>query len=216
MYPLEVTKVAAALGGTRTLGAELRTLGDLAEAVERGLPRTVVRALASSAAPDRDAELRRRIAALVASPATLKRSARLSPAASERAERLARVAALARQALGDEDEAKAWLTEFTSALRRSAANRGGRHRPRGPAGRARAAQYRARLAGLNRRTPTLRLYRLGTASAPGLGRYRRRAAWRPLEPGGRAGDLRRRLARARHARAAGAAPEPRRHASGRG
>ena len=68
MYPLEVTKVAAALGGTRTLGAELRTLGDLAEAVERGLPRTVVRALASSAAPDRDAELRRRIAALVASP----------------------------------------------------------------------------------------------------------------------------------------------------
>ena len=111
MYPLEVTKVAAALGGTRTLGAELRTLGDLAEAVERGLPRTVVRALASSAAPDRDAELRRRIAALVASPATLKRSARLSPAASERAERLARVAALARQALGDEDEAKAWLTE---------------------------------------------------------------------------------------------------------
>lgn len=111
MYPLEVTKVAAALGGMRALGAELRTLGDLAEAVERGLPRAVVGALASNAAPDRDAEVRRRIAALVASPATLKRSARLSPAASERAERLARIAALAQQALGDEAEAKAWLTE---------------------------------------------------------------------------------------------------------
>ncbi|WP_272911014.1 MbcA/ParS/Xre antitoxin family protein, partial [Falsiroseomonas oryziterrae] len=46
----------------------------------------------------------------VASPATLKRSPRLSPAATERADRLARVAALAAQALGDTAEAKAWLT----------------------------------------------------------------------------------------------------------
>jgi putative toxin-antitoxin system antitoxin component (TIGR02293 family) len=111
MYPLEVSKVAAALGGSQALGADVRTLGDLAEAVERGLPRAVVRALASIAVPDHDGDLRRRVAALVASPATLKRSARLSPAASERAERLARVAALARQALADEAEAKAWLTE---------------------------------------------------------------------------------------------------------
>jgi putative toxin-antitoxin system antitoxin component (TIGR02293 family) len=79
--------------------------------VERGLPRAVVRALATTAVPDHDTDLRRRVAALVASPATLKRSPRLSPAASERAERLARVTALARQALGDETEAKAWLTE---------------------------------------------------------------------------------------------------------
>ena len=41
----------------------------------------------------RPTDLHRRIAALVASPATLKRSARISPAASECAERLARIAA---------------------------------------------------------------------------------------------------------------------------
>jgi putative toxin-antitoxin system antitoxin component (TIGR02293 family) len=111
IYPLDALKVAAALGGSRTLGADIRTIGDLAEAVGRGLPRAVVRALATTAAPDCDTDLRRRVAALVASPATLKHSARLSPAASERAERLARVAALAQQALGDEAEAKAWLTE---------------------------------------------------------------------------------------------------------
>jgi putative toxin-antitoxin system antitoxin component (TIGR02293 family) len=111
MYPLEVAKVAAALGGSRALGADVRTLGDLAKAVAQGLPRAVVRALATTAVPDHDTDLRRRVAALVASPATLKRSTRLSPAASERAERLARVTALALQALGDEAEAKAWLTE---------------------------------------------------------------------------------------------------------
>jgi putative toxin-antitoxin system antitoxin component (TIGR02293 family) len=111
MYPLEVTKVAAALGGTRALGAEVRSLGDLFDAVQRGLPRAVVRALAGAVAASGDAEGRRRVEALVASPATLKRSPRLSPMASERAERLARVTALAGQALGNEAEAKAWLTE---------------------------------------------------------------------------------------------------------
>jgi putative toxin-antitoxin system antitoxin component (TIGR02293 family) len=111
MYPLEVSKVAAALGGTRVIGAEVRSLADLLDAVERGLPRAVVRALAGAAVPPGNPEGRRRVEALVASPATLKRRTRLSPAASERAERLARVTALARQALGGADEARAWLTE---------------------------------------------------------------------------------------------------------
>lgn len=110
MYPLEVSKVAAALGGTRALGGEVRTLGELAEAIARGLPRAVVAGLSASAAPE-DAVLRRRVAALVVSPATFKRSPRLSPAAGERAERLARVTALARQALGDTAAARTWLTE---------------------------------------------------------------------------------------------------------
>lgn len=111
MYPVGIPKVVTALGGRRALGAEPRSLDELSAAVEHGFPRAVVRALAASASPaDAAAPVRRRIEALVASPATLKRSARLSPAASERAERLARVAALAGQALGDPAEAKAWLT----------------------------------------------------------------------------------------------------------
>lgn len=112
MYPIEVAKVASALGGRRALGTELRTLQDLSDAVERGLPRAVVGAIAGATIPGTELRgaLRQRVEALVASPATLKRRARLSPAASERAERLARVAALAQQAFDDAAEAKDWLT----------------------------------------------------------------------------------------------------------
>lgn len=109
MYPVEIAKVAEALGGQRTLGAQLTTLGELAAAVAHGFPRDVVGELAGHAG--NGPESRRRIAALVVSPATYKRSAVLSPAASERAERLARVTALAQQALGTADEARAWLGE---------------------------------------------------------------------------------------------------------
>ncbi len=110
MYPLDVGKVAATLGGPAAIGAAPATVVELAAAVARGLPRAVVGKLVANAAPD-DPHLRKRIAALVASPATLKRGARLSPAASERAERLARVVALAHQALGDAETAQRWLNE---------------------------------------------------------------------------------------------------------
>lgn len=110
MYPLEVSKVMAALGGIRVVGSAPNTLVELAAAVARGLPGAVVSSLAANAAPD-DLNARRRVAALVTSTASLKRRARLSPAASERAERLARIVALAIQALGDADEAKTWLNE---------------------------------------------------------------------------------------------------------
>jgi putative toxin-antitoxin system antitoxin component (TIGR02293 family) len=108
MYPLEVGKVMAALGGARTVGSAPNTLVELAATVARGLPGEVVSALAANAAPD-DVAARRRVAALVTSAASLKRRDRLSPVASERAERLARIVALARQALGDADEARLWL-----------------------------------------------------------------------------------------------------------
>ncbi len=109
MYPLEIAKVSAALGGARALGSEPNSVGELADAIAHGLPRAVVPELAAQAAPDRG-DLRRKIAALIVSPATYKRHRLLSPAASERAERLARITALARQALGDADEAREWLT----------------------------------------------------------------------------------------------------------
>lgn len=109
MYPVNVAKVAAVLGGQGTLGVQLNTVGELAAAVAQGLPKTVIGELATRAG--HDSESRRRIAALVVSPATYKRSKQLSPAASERAERLARVTALAQQALGSDDQARAWLGE---------------------------------------------------------------------------------------------------------
>ena len=109
MYPLEIAKVSAALGGVRALGCEPHSVGELSDAIAHGLPRAVVPELAAQAAPDRG-DLRRKVAALIVSPATYKRNRILSPAASERAERLARITALAQQALGDADEAREWLT----------------------------------------------------------------------------------------------------------
>jgi putative toxin-antitoxin system antitoxin component (TIGR02293 family) len=108
MYPLKVSKVMTALGGATAVGSAPNTLVELAAAIAQGLPAAVVPSLAANAAPD-EPDARRRIAALVTSTASLKRRARLSPAASERAERLARIVALAVQAFGDVDEAKAWL-----------------------------------------------------------------------------------------------------------
>ena len=142
MYPLEVSKVMAALGGSGVVGSTPHTLVELAAAVAKGLPGAVVSQLAANAAPN-EVEARRRVAALVTSTASLKRRARLSPAASERAERLARIVALARQALGDEDEAREWLNAPTSFAPGflGAADRGGGDRFGGSAGRAHPAQY---------------------------------------------------------------------------
>ena len=110
MYPIAVAKVVEALGGSLALGETVHDLAGLNAAVARGFPRSVVREIASHAAPVRGA-VRNQVAALVASPATLKRSTRLSPDASARAERLARVIALAERAFGGLDEAQAWLTD---------------------------------------------------------------------------------------------------------
>ena len=107
MYPVTIEKVAATLGGERALNARLATVGDLYAAVQRGLPRAVVRELAKAAAHGK--EDRRRVVGLVASEATLKRSLVLSPAASERAERIARVVALAHDAFDTPAKAQEWL-----------------------------------------------------------------------------------------------------------
>lgn len=115
MYPVEVAKVAQALGGERTVGVVIATLTDLANAVAVGLPRAVVRVVAANSAPA-EGGARLRVAALMASPATLKRGERLSPAASERVERIARITALARQALDGDDEARTWLNEHHPML----------------------------------------------------------------------------------------------------
>ena len=102
------------MGGEHTVGVKLASLGDLHEAVRRGLPRGVVHELARAAAQGRDD--RKRVAHLVASEATLKRSKVLSPAASERAERLARVVALAQDAFRDPAKAQEWLHRSNPVL----------------------------------------------------------------------------------------------------
>lgn len=117
MYPVPIAKVAEALGGERMLGGRVRDMSDLTAAIARGLPRDVVKELAANAAHG-TGNTRSHVVSLVTSAASLKRGLRLSPAASERAERLARVTALARQALGDNDEARTWLTDVHRMLGR--------------------------------------------------------------------------------------------------
>ncbi len=109
MYPVAIAEVVEALGGPHVLGESVQDLAGLTAAVARGFPRSVAHEVANHAAPTRG-KVHNQVAALVASPATLKRSTRLSPDASARAERLARIIALAQRALGGADEARAWLT----------------------------------------------------------------------------------------------------------
>lgn len=109
MYPVDVEKVVTVMGGAAIVGSAVHSVPELARAVSEGLPRAVVREVAAAAAPA-SAQARQRISNLITSAATLKRRERLSPEASERAERLARVTALAHQVLAGQQRAEDWLT----------------------------------------------------------------------------------------------------------
>ena len=110
MYPVAVSGVVEVLGGSLMMGRQVENLAGLTAAVARGFPRSVVREVATHAAPMPGA-IRNQVAAMVASPAMIKRSPRLSPDASARAERLARIIALAQRAFADAHDAQAWLTD---------------------------------------------------------------------------------------------------------
>jgi hypothetical protein len=103
--------------------------------------------LAANAAPS-EAAPRRRVSALVTSAASLKRRAWLSPEASERAERRAWIVALARQALGDDDEARGWLNDPHPLLGAARHDRCWRDRPLCATGGEDPAQHREGSAGL--------------------------------------------------------------------
>jgi putative toxin-antitoxin system antitoxin component (TIGR02293 family) len=101
--------IAAIMGGTAVLGHRVRSIGDLERTISRGLPKralriTVERIYASAG----DA---RRVMFRVVPEATFKRRTRLSPAESERTERLARIIAAAEHAWNDQEDAKEWLTK---------------------------------------------------------------------------------------------------------
>lgn len=97
------------LGGQRVLGKAMTSLLELNNAVERGLPKATLRNVARrvfSDASDQRAMMRR-----IVPEATYKRRRdRLSPAESERTERLARVVAIAEDVWQDRDQARRFLT----------------------------------------------------------------------------------------------------------
>ena len=110
MYPASVASVVEVMGGRHVVGLAGDGLSDLEQAIEHGLPTVVARNVAASISPS-DSVVRKRVMDMIASPATLKRRKTLSPEAGERAERLARITALAQQALGNTEDAQNWLTQ---------------------------------------------------------------------------------------------------------
>ncbi|HUK19115.1 MAG TPA: antitoxin Xre/MbcA/ParS toxin-binding domain-containing protein [Bryobacteraceae bacterium] len=106
---LEARHIGEVLGGPRILGVPVRSLWELASAVEHGLPKATLRNVARRVFED--AGDQRAIMQRVVPEATYKRRRdRLSPAESERTERLARVIAMAEDVWEDRQEARRFLT----------------------------------------------------------------------------------------------------------
>ena len=113
---IRAESIADVMGGAVILGHRVRSIGDLEKTISRGLPkralRITVERVYSSAGDVRRAMFR------IVPEATFKRRARLSPAESERTERLARVIAAAEHAWNDRNDAREWLTKPHSELGR--------------------------------------------------------------------------------------------------
>ena len=109
MLMLEPRHIGEVLGGRRILGRPLTSILELDEAVERGLPKATLRHVATRVFSD--AGEQRAIMHRIVPEATYKRRReRLSPAESERTERLARVVAMAEEVWDDRDQARRFLT----------------------------------------------------------------------------------------------------------
>ncbi|MGA2740462.1 MAG: antitoxin Xre/MbcA/ParS toxin-binding domain-containing protein [Bryobacteraceae bacterium] len=106
MEPIQTGNI---LGGQRVLGKTVTSLLDLNDAVERGLPKATLRIVVQRIFPD--ASDQRAMMHRIVPEATYKRRRdRLSPAESERTERLARVVAIAEDVWQDRDQARRFLT----------------------------------------------------------------------------------------------------------
>lgn len=99
---IDVAGIAEVLGGTPAA-----SMHELAEQVAAGLPKAALRHAAQRIW--REPKAATQFVYRVVPEATYKRRSRLSPAESERTERLARVIASAEQVWGDKEQAHAWL-----------------------------------------------------------------------------------------------------------
>jgi putative toxin-antitoxin system antitoxin component (TIGR02293 family) len=106
---MEPRNTGEVLGGRKVLGKAVTSLLDLNDAVGRGLPKATLRIVVQRVFPD--ASDQRAMMHRIVPEATYKRRReRLSPAESERTERLARVIAIAEDVWQDRDQARRFLT----------------------------------------------------------------------------------------------------------
>ena len=111
----EIHDIAAQLGGETALGRQFRTDRDLDAAIRQGFPQRVVAEIMHSA----DLTLKELAASLDLSARSLqrrRREGRLAKYESDRIYRLARVIALAKRYIGDEEKARRWLKRPNRAL----------------------------------------------------------------------------------------------------
>lgn len=111
----ELRAVIAELGGEPVLGRSLRTETDLRGAIREGFPQTVVEEVMHAAG----LTLKELATSLDLSPRSLqrrRREGRLARYESDRLYRLARIVALAKHYLGDDQTATRWLRRPNRAL----------------------------------------------------------------------------------------------------
>jgi len=111
----ELQAVVKELGGHQILGRTLSSDRDLREAIREGFPPAVVEELMRASG----LSLKELAESLDLSPRSLqrrRRSGRLARFESDRLYRLARIVALARQSLGNQDLAMRWLKRSNRAL----------------------------------------------------------------------------------------------------
>lgn len=104
---IDPKRTAEILGGVTILGATITSLEDLSAAVSSGLPKSALRAVMRRAA--NGATDINRLVYKIVPEATYKRRTRLTPAESERTERLARVVATAEYVWDNQQDAHRWL-----------------------------------------------------------------------------------------------------------
>lgn len=99
-------EIAEVMGGSRVLHRRVVTLADLDEVVADGLPRAALDALVERLAEPREST---RLKYRIVPKATYLRHDRLNAAHGQKAERLARIFAMAAAAWRDEEEARRFL-----------------------------------------------------------------------------------------------------------
>src|SRR5712692_4270164 len=111
----EIHAVVEELGGEPVLGRSLRTEDDLQEAIREGFPQTVIEEVMHSAGITLK-DLARSLDLSARSLQRRRRAGRLARYESDRLYRLARIIALAKHYLGNEETATRWLKRPNRAL----------------------------------------------------------------------------------------------------
>ena len=106
---IDSQRIAAVMGGPEVLGRAITSLRALESVVHGGLPKVALQRVVERALVDR--QERRRLLHGIVSEATYKRHRVLSPEASERTERLARVVATAEYVWDEPELARRFLHE---------------------------------------------------------------------------------------------------------